>query len=126
VIISFRFFSLTSALSRLAPASGQALPSEKEGTLLLSGSVGLPLDHDAAPRTATISLAPHPSSTAASHPWVFRSVVEEANRSSESLVLVDAKLRIPEHLRYRESIASKSLSESTAADAFTSHRRLLG
>ncbi|KAL7413157.1 hypothetical protein BDY24DRAFT_74844 [Mrakia frigida] len=83
-------------------SSGEAVDLSQEGSLLLSGSVGLPLDHDAAPRTADISLGPQSSSSASSsHPWVFRNAVEEAWGSSVSLVVADATLRVPEPLRYR-------------------------
>jgi hypothetical protein len=97
---------------RTETGTGERADISSEATLQLSGTVGLPFDHESAPRSIQISLESNtlsvngrgdgdqPISHKPFAPWPFRDAVQAAYSSDESVVQ-SVELEVPEEYRFR-------------------------
>lgn len=82
-------------------AHGEKADISSEATLSCAGTVGLPSEHPAAPRTVLLSSAT-PSSGHASAPWAFREAVQRLHSSStEVSAVIDIELELPPEFLFR-------------------------
>lgn len=99
-------------------ASGEKADISVEANLMLSGTLGLPLDHPVSPRSLFIKIAPgqtaqnlnsSPYSLNSSGFWVFKEAIETAYHADDPVSLTNVCINLPEQARLRKFGRSLSI-----------------